>query len=167
MWCLLWLSLAFGGVTDRILYAVGDRLVTVSDRAFELELAAVDPGIPPPFTDPDYGVEQRLVDIAILRALAGDGAVYQPRPAELRARWERVRDAWPSQDAYGAFLSRWGMDDERLQAFLYSRMVVEKFVYRNVGLAVAASGGDEFAYRRAYQTWMADQRSRAVVRVAP
>lgn len=166
MWWLLF-SLALGGTSDRILYAVGDRLVTVSDREFETELARFDPGMPPPFRDPDYPIDARLVDMAVVRALAGDGAVYQPRPAELRARWERVRDAWPSQDAYAAFLSRWGIDDERLQAMLYSRMVVEKYVYRNVGLAVAASGGGDEAYRDAYQRWILDQRARAVVRVAP
>ncbi len=158
---------AWATVTDRILFVVGERLVTVSDREFERELARVDPGMPPPFSDPGYDLEQRLVDMAILRALAGDSAVYQPRPADLRARWERVRDAWPGLDEYNAFLNRWGVDDERLQAMLYSRMVVEKYVYRNVGLAVGAAGGGDEDYRAAYQAWMGDQRSRTLVRVAP
>lgn len=161
MWLFL-LALARAEVVDRILHVVGDRILTSSDLAFEGELAAHDPSPVPALADPAYPIEQRLPDMAILRALAGEVAVYEPTPAEVRARGERLRASWPVREDYEAFLARWGLDEERLLGLVYSRLVVEKYVMRN--LPLPAEPADLPAWRAAYQPWMAGLRERVPVR---
>lgn len=155
MWLFLLLPFAQAGVVDRILHVVGDRTVTASDVAFELELDPYDVSAVPALEDPAYAVEWRLVDFAILRDAAGDVDVFKPTGSEVDARWERFRTAWPNTDAYALFLRRWGIDDEALKGFFYSRLVVEHYVLRN--LAVAGPG-------TRFADWMLGLRNRAVIR---
>lgn len=163
MW-LLWLGLARAEVVDRILHVVGDRIVTSSDLAFEADLDPHDQSPVPALDAPDYALEERLVDFAILRDLAGDVAIYAPSPAEVRARWERVRASWPTRDEHDAFLARWGLDDERLMGQLYSRMVVERYVLRNLAPARGEGAMDEAAWSALYRPWIARLREQATIR---
>lgn len=163
MLLLLW-ALAHAEVVDRILHVVGDRVITTSDLVFEAELAAHDPSPVPPLRDPEYPTEERLVDMAVLRALAGDIALYEPTPAELRARGERVAASWDRPEDQEAFLVRWGLDEERLLGLLYSRMVVERYVVRNLALPAQDRPQDLADWRAVYQPWMAALRARVPVR---
>jgi hypothetical protein len=162
---MLWLccfGVAQAEVVDGILYVIGDRIVTRSDIAFERACDPIDQGLAV-LEDPTYPIEQRLVDFAILRELARDIDIYRPPDGEVRARWERFRSAWPHPGDHVAFLERWGIDDDQLMGFLYSRLVVERYVLRN---AVGSQGGGEAALTSAeYQAWMQGLRARASVRV--
>jgi hypothetical protein len=162
LWMLL-ARIAGAEVVDGILHVVGERIVTRSDVAFEEEFAVRDTSPVAPLEDSTYALEQRLVDFAILRDLAGDIEIYKPPPGEVRARWERLRDGWPHPEDHAAFLQRWGLDDDQLLGFLYSRMVVERYVARNAGQAAAALDGGALT-AEAYQAWMAGIRARTTVR---
>ncbi|MES2642536.1 MAG: hypothetical protein V4850_23835 [Myxococcota bacterium] len=159
-----WLAaVASAEVVDGILHVVGDRIVTRSDLAFEADFDSRDASPLAPLEDPVYLLEQRLVDFAILRDLAGDIEIYKPPAAEVRARWERFRDGWPHPEDHVAFLTRWGLDDEQLLGFLYSRLVVERYAARNAGQAAAVLDRDDIT-PPIYQAWMAGLRARTTVR---
>ncbi len=165
---MLWVVLAVlarAEVVDGILHVVGDRIVTRSDLAFEQDFDARDRGPLVPFEDTNYPLEQRLIDFAILRELAGDIEIYKPPAGDVRARWERFRDGWPHPEDHAAFLTRWGLDDEQLLGFVYSRMVVERYAARNAGQAVALDRGE--LTPEAYQAWMGALRERTSVRNTP
>jgi hypothetical protein len=152
----LLLPLVMAETVDRILHVVDQRVVTASDVAFEAEIDPLDRSAVPALEDPAYPYEARLVDFAILRQQAGDVKVFAPSTAEVQARWLAFRDAWPTPEAYGAFRARWGLTDDDLLGFFYSRLVVERFVQRNLV-------GDRAS---AYPEWMAERRARAVIRSA-
>lgn len=141
-------------VVDRILHVVGQRTVTASDLAFEADLDAHDPGPVAAFEDPSLPLEQRLVDCALLREQAGDIDILKPSASEVQARWDRIRNTWtpPGEDL--RFLARWGMREEDFKGWLYSRMVVERFVLRSLATATPA----------AYAEWMGPIRARGVIR---
>ena len=150
---------------DRLLYAVGERIVTAGDLAFELDLDEHDVSPILALEVPEYSREQRLVDMTVVRALAGDTVVYRPTADEVEARWMKVRATWSRPEEFEAFLERWGMDGEALRGFLYSRMVVERYIRRVAGSAEAPV--DSAAFVPVYTSWMAEVRQRVLVRRAP
>lgn len=152
----LLLPVALAETVDRILHVVDQRVVTASDVALEAEIDPYDQSPIPALEDPAYPYEQRLVDFAILRQQAGDVKVFAPSTAEVQARWEAFRVSWPSPEAYLTFRARWGLTDDDLLGFFYSRLVVERFILRNL-----ASARDE-----GYPGWIAERRARAVIRSA-
>lgn len=148
-------------VVDRILYVVGTRVITASDLLFEEELDPYDQSPIPALDVPSYPVEARLIDFAVLRELASDQSIYRPEARDVRVRYEAVRGRFDSNASFGAFLRRWGLDEVLLQGFLSSRMVVERFVRRNASLE---AGGDPTTR---YQGWMAELRTRVILRALP
>jgi hypothetical protein len=163
MWVLV-ATIAVAEVVDRVRYVVGDRIITQSDVEFEAALDPHDESPVPALDDPAYAIEQRLVDFAVVRELAGDVSVYEPTPAEVKARWERVRASWPRPEDHAAFLARWGLTDEQLMGQLYSRLVVERYVLRNLGAAASAETLDRAGWLSLYGPWIATQRARTTVR---
>lgn len=151
-------------VADRILHVVEDRVVTASDLAFEQVFAAHDQSPIPALNVAAYSLDQRLIDYAILRQRAGNTAVFQPTTAEVRARWEQIRAHFGTPEDYQRFLAAWGLSDEAFQAFLYSRLVVEKYIHRNVGLAAQAANLDALAYYEDYLQWITPLRQSTVIR---
>ena len=145
---------AHAEVVDRILHVVGQRTVTVSDLAFEADLDPHDQSPVPAFEGPGLPLEQRLVDCALLREQAGDIDILKPSASDVQERWDRIREGWVPVGESAAFLARWGIDEEGVKGWLYSRMVVERFVLRSLAAPTAA----------AYLEWMAPIRARGVVR---
>lgn len=164
---LLGVTLGRAEVVDRVLRVVGDRIVTQSDVDFEVALSPFDTSPVPAFEAPDGDVVQRLVDCAIARDQAGDVERFKPTPDEVRERWVAIRAAMGPVE-YPRFLGTWGLDDTTLQAFLYSRLVVEKFVLRGIaGVEVTGRSGSESAPAPAvtpYDALMQPLRERAIVR---
>jgi len=160
MWLLLG-GAACAAVVDRIEVQVGDRVVTSSDLAFEIELDPHDTSPLATLERGDYPLRERLVDFALLRDLAGGIEVFRPTRAEVIARWERFRASWDPPEGYGAFLGRWGLNDADLQDVLANRLVVERFVTRNLAVVTARErgGGDP------YPAWIAGLRARTRIRV--
>lgn len=151
-------------LADRIVMVVGDRLITASDVALEAVLVDRDPSPVVPLQAQRDDPLGFLRDLAIIRGLAGETAVYRPTPAEVRGRIEALRSSWPDPESWQRFLRDHGLDEERLAALLFSRMVAERYIQRNVGLAARSAGEDEAAYVARFETWMAAQRRRVSIR---
>lgn len=154
----LWSASASAEVVDRIVRAVADRVITASDVELEHELRRWDHAGIPCIEAPELSDLDRLTDYAVLRALAGDIAIYRPSDAEVQVRWKRFRDAWPRSDDYDAFLARWGLDDEALKGLFSSRLAAERYLLRN--LAARADADADAACR----AWLVDLRARARIR---
>lgn len=171
LWALLVVSLRAhaqdvpeGVLADRIVMVVGDRLITASDVALEEELVSRDPSPVVPLQAQRDDPLSFLRDLAIIRGLAGETSVYRPTPAEVRGRVDALRSSWPDPESWQRFLTEHGLDEERLSALLFSRMVAERYIQRNVGLAARSAGEDEAAYVARFETWMAAQRRRVSIR---
>lgn len=150
-------------VVDRVVAVVGERLVTASDVALEAVLAEVDVGGLKAIAQGEPDPLQRAIDRAIIRGLAGTTAVYAPSDSDVRARAQALRAEFSSNEGWVAFQIKHGLDDDRLASLLYSRLVVDRYVQRNV---VAGASGAEAEER--YRTWITVQRTRtAIRRVAP
>ena len=76
----------------------------------------------------------------MLRAAASDVALYQPTTAEVQARLEGLRAVFADRPAWVAFLDRHGLDELTLQEELHRRMIVERFLLRNVSTAPSERG---------------------------
>lgn len=119
-------------VVDRVVATVEAQLVLASEVEFEAVLVTLDAS-PSPFFDPTRGDPlERLVEAAVVREMAGDVAIYQPSDDEVAARVEAIRAKFAERAAWQAFLARWGHDEESLGALLRRRMVVERYLARNV-----------------------------------
>jgi hypothetical protein len=129
---LLSVSLAHAEVVDRVVVEVEDQLVMASDIRLEQVLGGLDDS-PSPFWDLERtDALSRLVEAAVFRELAGDVALYQPLDSEVIDRVVVIRSRFPSDASWGAFLSFWGLDEIALARILRRRMIVERFLARNL-----------------------------------
>ena len=162
---LLYLSIlwAFAGTIDRVVASVGGQLVTESDVALERELAQIDlqsgPFWDPIHTDP----LQRLMDAALVRLLAGDVSLYAPPEAQLNARLEALRRTVGDRDRWEAFLRRHGLDEDGVRTLLRRRLVVHRYLERNLALQTSSSAES----MQKCDMWLTEQRPRYRIRVIP
>lgn len=145
---------------DRAVAVVGARVLTASELRLSLALARHDPA-PLSFLAPgDRGAEDWWIEQVILRELAGDVSVYQPDPVVVRERTERLLDHLGPEEL--AELERTlGVDREAIASWVHARMVVERFVVRNLG-SLPEPEADAV-----YQQWLEEQRGRVAVRRIP
>lgn len=162
---LLWFLLAQAAPVDRVLFVVGDRLVTQSDAVFETFFDEHDRGPYAVLVNAGTPPELRLRDIAAIRQVAGDTSVFRPTNAEVRARADAFLSTWPRPDDGLVALSAWGMDESAFLGFVYSRLVVERCVARNVGAPPAPEAAAEWELR--YAAWIAEIRGRVELREPP
>lgn len=101
-------------VVDRVVAAVGDRVITASDVELERALARWDPSPVPAIQARRDDPLQALVDLALARGQAGDISVYEPSPADVRERLAAVRGSWPDPREWAAFLATVGHTEEQL-----------------------------------------------------
>lgn len=148
---------------DRVVAAVEGQTITASDVALEEALASRSPSTVPPLQESRATPLEALVDRAVLRSLAGRAAVYQPEEPELRDRARELVDSFEDPRDWAEFQRVHGLDPDRLAASLRTLMIAERYVHRNVGLALPP-GASEVEYRLAYERWMAPRRERARVR---
>ncbi len=161
MWWMA-LTTALADPVERVVVFAGDRIVTQTDVAFEAFFSPRDLSPVPAFEDESYTVEDKLVDIALARALAGDLVIFRPSDAEVRARRDAFLASFAEPEEGRRRLADWGFDGEEFLGFLYSRMVAERCVLRSV---VASTSGADWPER--YQAWRSELRRRAPVRRAP
>ena len=158
--CLLLLlaAPARAEVVDRVMWVVGDELVLASDLELDAVLTVLDPT--PFWTLPRQRPEERSVEAAMLRRLAGDLPLYTPREEEVRARVERVRDQFRDRAAWEDFLGGWGLDERALATALRRRIVVERYLARNL----AAPPEDTERWQAACRELLDDVRDRLRIR---
>ncbi|MBW1877331.1 MAG: hypothetical protein JRI25_05410 [Deltaproteobacteria bacterium] len=132
---LLLLSL-FGGaraeVVDRVMYVVEDQLVLQSDVQLNAAINPLDASPSPFWSRPGADPEQQMVDAAILRHLAGNVALYQPSDDEVRTRTEAIRARFLDRASWQVFLEGWGLDERSFRSVIRRRMVVERYLARNL-----------------------------------
>ena len=148
-------------IADRIVAVVGERVVLTSDLALEASLAKVDPS-PVQVLRGSGDVLQDAIDRAIIRGLAGSTAVYAPSNADVRSRADRIRSNFKDDVTWELFLRRHGLDGDRLAGILYSRLVVERYVLRNVQQSSRAADPDAY-----YREWIGRHRAHVAVRMVP
>lgn len=149
---------------DRVLFVVGERVVTRSDVAFETFFDAHDAS-PVPAFEAAGPVDERLRDIAVIRQLAGDISVFQPSAADVRTRADAFLAHWPRADDGLAALRAWGLDESGFLGLVYSRLVVERCVRRSVPLpADLTDTAALVAWSARYDAWVAEVRGRTSLR---
>lgn len=165
MWTLLWAVLTLSAAAetvDRVVVVVGEQLVLDSDLQLETALRRLDrPALP--FWRVPAPPLRRLTDAAIIRQLAGDVGVYQPSEAQVTQRLEAVRARAIDRAHWEAFLTGWGHSEESLRIELRGRMVVERYLERNV----QQDPTDEDAWLRAVDALLARARPRLYIREVP
>lgn len=144
---------------DRILFVVGDRIVTQSDVAFEAFFDDRDQSPVPAFEGRTADRERLLTEIAVIRQLASDIGVYRPANTAVRTRADAFLGTFANPEAGLRALADWGLDETAFLGFLYSRLVVEQYVQRDV-----AVGDSAILWRENYTIWVAGQMARAPIR---
>ena len=146
-------------VADRIVAVVGERLVLSSDVALEQALGTIEATTVAQMMDGARNPQQVAIDRAIIRGLAGNASIYVPSDDEILNRESRLRAAFTDSDSWAAFREKHGLQGERLQGHLYSRLVVDRYVLRNVPTDASPS---------VYVDWIKPHRARVSIRmVAP
>ncbi len=162
---LFWLLLtsARAEVVDRVMVDVAGQLVLASEVELEAELVSLDV-TPVPFWSSGWRTPlQRMVDAAVVRRVAADVALYQPTPESVSGRIEAVRAAFRTTEAWNEWLSARGLDEARLEVVLKRRIVVERFLLRNL----QASPLDEEAWLLESQELLDRLRSQVRIREIP
>ena len=123
---------AWAATLDRVVAVVETELVMDSEVRLETELARIDRS-PIPFWDADRATPQeRLVQGAILRVAAERVALYQPSDEDVQARRERMRATFSNRQTWTTFLTQHGLEETSLGETLRRRMVVERYLGRNL-----------------------------------
>lgn len=151
------------GPVDRAVAVVGDRVVTASEVDIARTLVARDRDALPMAARGDRSAGEWWVEQVMLRELAGDIGVYQPDPGLVRARTDTLVAAFDPTEL-AELEARLGVDRDALQAWVQGRLVVERYVHRNIGLAAEAAGEDPAATAARYQAWVADLRDTIALR---
>ncbi len=159
----LWAIAAQAQVVDRLAAVVGGAtVVTTSDVEIEASLASLDPAELPFWRHGDP--EERLVDAALVRLAAADVSLYQPTPDAVRARVAAIRASFATAADGDAWIARWGLDDAALAVLVRRRMVVERYLLRNL----TVSPTNETAWLAEMHDLVSQLESRIPVRrVAP
>ncbi|MBT3221248.1 MAG: hypothetical protein HN348_19370 [Proteobacteria bacterium] len=127
-----WSTVASALVVDRIEVVVDDQLVMTSEVQLEEVLATLD-AAQSPFWAPNHkDALERLVDAAVIRQVSGDLKLYVPADEQVRQRVEDIRQQFANRGAWSDFLQRWGLDEVMLRTTIRRRMVVERYLARNV-----------------------------------
>jgi hypothetical protein len=147
-------------VVDRVLYVVEDQVVLLSDVQIDQAIGPLDASPSPFWTRPGVAPEQRVVDAAIIRELAGDVSLYQPSDAAVRERLEAIRLQFPDAAAWSTFLAGRGLEEESLAALLRRRMVSERYLARTL----RADPADTRAFQAACDALLEEARPRVRIR---
>ena len=131
MWWWLVARLAAAEVVDRVVAVVEGLPVLASEIRLEEAIAPFDPS-PVPFWTSSADFQRTSIDALILRYLAADVALYQPSREQLAERVQALHDAFPDQAGWAVFLAAHGLDAARIDVVVRRRMIVERFLLRNV-----------------------------------
>ena len=132
MLLLLFAVPAWASPVDRVVAVVESELVLASEVRIEAELAPLDHSTSPFWDATRSQPLERLIDAAVVRIAAADVALYQPPDEDIAARREAIHIQFTDRRSWEAFLQRHGLDEDGLEVVLRRRMVVERYLSRNV-----------------------------------
>lgn len=117
-------------VVDRVVMVVDDEIILASDVRIEGILTGLD-APPLPFWTLGHGTgDERLREAALVRALAAGVRLYEPDPAEVEGRVQGVRTRLGS--SWEPLQRLTGLDDDAVRRRFVRRMVVERYLARNL-----------------------------------
>ena len=144
-----------GGLADRIIAVVEGRVITLSDLRLENELRAVSIcEFSPMQTHREEDGMTFLIELQVLRHLAGDNPLYRPSNDEVNQRMAKMLAHWGSEEAYMNFKKIHGLDDAKLRTNLQTMMIAESYAKRKLG--VGKEEMDAELLQR-YDEWISDQ----------
>jgi len=123
---------AHANVVDRIVAVVEKDLVMQSDVRFEEIVSGIDDSGHPFWDQQRSTPTQRLIDAAVIRKLAGTVSLYAPPPEEVIDRLARIRARFGADAGWQNFLQFWGLNDVNFARLLRRRMIVERYLNRNM-----------------------------------
>ena len=139
-------------VIDRIEAVVEGKPITLSDVELEKSLAKLSPSIFSPFEDRRKNPLQFLIEVQLLRHLAGEVPLYQPNEQEIQKRTKIIYDQLETQPMiYAYFMMKHAVTDARLARVIKDVIIAEKYANRNLGKA--ANESDDELLRR-YEIWI-------------
>ena len=149
-------------VIDRMEATVGDRLVTLWDVSVQAAMAEHDRGLLAELQR-DLEPLDAMIDHMVIRGLAGEVSIYQPTSTQIRERAHRVKESWADPADFQSFLKRHGLNENTLSGLVFSRLVVEKVIVRNLGLPPDGLGITA-QQRETYENWISAARNEVNVR---
>lgn len=151
-------------VVDRVEVVVGERFITTSDVRLETALNQRIPSTVLALRLQAADPRQLLIERAVIRGLAGQTSIYQPTDTDLQGCYRQLRDTFATPEDFDRFLRIHGLDKDSLSGRLYSRLVVERYVHRNIDLASQAAREDEATYYNRYLVWIGGLLSTTAIR---
>ncbi len=133
MWWFLAIAAAQADVVDRVVAVIAGEPILASDVRLEAALEAVDLEAAPFFRLGD--AEGRVMATAMIRTAASRLVLIEPDSDAVRTRLESIRGQFSEHSAWSTWLQRTGVDEEGLIAALRRRILVERFLERDVAPA--------------------------------
>lgn len=130
---MVWMLLAViarAEPVDRVVAVVADEIVLASDAALIRALSSADPEGLSFWERPEAAIEA-----ALIRAAAGDLALYRPERPAVERRVTLVEGALGDEHP---LRSEWNVDRGVLRTLVRRRMVVEAWLLRNVTVPPSA-----------------------------
>ena len=149
---------------DRAVALVDNAVVTASDLRLHASLGAGDKSFVPILnTNPDRILEDAIL-AAIIQSIAGRVSVYQPNPAQVRARLNDYRSRWTSDEEWKTHLLAHGLTPKSIFRAFQRRLVIERVVSRAIG--VPQPDGQE-QWNAKFEEWINRERQGVRVRMVP
>ena len=161
--CILVAGEPTPALIDRVVVVVDDRIVTASDIALEEDLSLRIPS--PVLALALRTPTDALIDRALIRGLASAVGVYQPSAIDVRQRLIAIEATFSGPEEWSAFLNRHGLSEDDLAGRLFSQMVVERYVRRNIELVSQANKESREEYLARYNEWITAHRAVSQIRV--
>jgi hypothetical protein len=147
-------------VVDRVVVVVDEELVMLSEVQLEEALSTLDVTNSPFWSANHNTAVDRLIDAAVVRQVAGEVRLYEPPEKSVRNRVELIRRRFGGRLPWLEFLERWGLDEAQLRIIVRRRMVVERFLDRNLSV----STDEQQAWLTASDEFMKQLRLRLRIR---
>lgn len=129
---LLWGVLtARAEIVDRVVAVVEDQPILQSEVRLEAALARV-PSPVPGFRAMHDDPLELAIDETVIRLTAAEISLYQPTREQVGDSVSAVRASFEDDQAYATFLADHGLDEERLSTVMRRRLIVERFLLRNL-----------------------------------
>ncbi|MCB9688478.1 MAG: hypothetical protein H6735_25805 [Alphaproteobacteria bacterium] len=118
-------------IVDRVVAVVEDQPILQSEVRLEAALARV-PSPVPGFRALHDDPLQLAIDQTVIRITAAEISLYQPTREQVADGVSAIRASFEDDQAFATFLEDHGLDEERLATVVRRRMIVDRFLLRNL-----------------------------------
>ena len=147
---------------DRAVALVDNAVVTASDLRVHLALSSADESFVPILQpNPDTTLED-AIHATIIQTMAGKISVYQPNPAQVRARVNAYRARWLVDEDWTKHLLILGLNEKSILRAFERRLIVERVVSRTLG---TPDPEDSTQWSDQFRRWIDRERQSVRVRI--